>query len=383
MPGRGLLKEWVCGVGEKKSKKRRILVIEPYYGGSHQVFLDGLCKYIPADFALLTLPPRKWKMRMQLSSLWFAGEVKKIMTQQKPIDIILTSTFMDLAVFRALVTAHSDWNPGTRFYTYFHENQFAYPGRREGKEHFQFQAINFTTAVVSDRIAFNSIYNMESFCGNCLKYLKKTADIRVEDIVDEIRRKSIVLYPGLDFSELDALPAGCRHAVPVIMWNHRWEHDKNPEEFFSILHTLNDEGVLFKLIIVGQSFRNEPQCFHEAQLRLRDHILHWGYAESRHQYLRLLKQADIVVSTARQEFFGISIIEAVRAGCWPLLPHRLSYLELFPEKFLYRKGELLVQLREKLIQRPVLKQAERHELTQRFFWKDCRQQYERWFSPVD
>jgi glycosyltransferase involved in cell wall biosynthesis len=370
-------------VEESKSKQRRILIIEPYYGGSHQAFLDGLCEYIPADYTLLTLPPRKWKMRMQLSSIWFAEEVKKIMAQPKPIDIVLSSTFLDLAVFRALVTGLPGWYARTRFYTYFHENQFAYPSRIGGKGHYHFQALNFTTAVVSDRIAFNSMYNMESFCKNCLKYLKKASDIRLLDIVDEIRRKSTILYPGLDFSELDALPTGGKLTVPVIMWNHRWEHDKNPEEFFSVLYTLSEEGVLFKLIIVGQSFRNEPQCFHEARLHLRDHILHWGYVESRKEYLCLLRQADIVVSTARQEFFGISIIEAVRAGCWPLLPKRLSYPELFAEKFLYRRGELTENLREILLKRPVLNQKERHALTQKYLWQVCKHQYERWLFSAD
>ena len=41
----------------------------------------------------------------------------------------------------------------------------------------------------------------------------------------------------------------------------------------------------------------------------------------------------MVVSTAIQENFGISVMEAVAQGCFPLLPNRLSYPELVPEDF--------------------------------------------------
>ena len=39
----------------------------------------------------------------------------------------------------------------------------------------------------------------------------------------------------------------------------------------------------------------------------------------------------MVVSCARHEFFGISMVEAVAAGAYPLLPNRLAYPEVFDQ----------------------------------------------------
>jgi glycosyltransferase involved in cell wall biosynthesis len=61
-------------------------------------------------------------------------------------------------------------------------------------------------------------------------------------------------------------------------------------------------------------------------------VIHFGYAEA-DTYARLLRQADLVISTAIHEFFGVAVVEAIYAGCFPILPDRLSYPELLPERF--------------------------------------------------
>lgn len=362
---------------------KRVLVLEPYFGGSHKLFLDGLQKTVAADYTLLTLPARKWKLRMQLSAFWFVQEVEKMSVEGRRFDTVLCSTFVDVAMLGALLRSVSGWNHDARIHTYFHENQFLYPGKAQSEDSKQFAAINLNTAMASDSCGFNSHYNLESFLGAIQGVLKKTKDMRSMDCVEKIRRKSVVLYPGMDFSSVDA--AACAKedtwdsgSPPVIVWNHRWEHDKNPELFFETLYELKRKEVAFRLIVLGQSFANQPLCFEEAEKRLAGEIVHFGYAENRADYATLLHRGDVVVSTARHEFFGISILEGVRAGCYPLLPSGLSYPELYAKEYLYKPGALAGRLEEYLHHPVKLEERLVYDLTERFEWKQCKYQYKKW-----
>jgi glycosyltransferase involved in cell wall biosynthesis len=82
--------------------------------------------------------------------------------------------------------------------------------------------------------------------------------------------------------------------------------------------------------ILGRRFRDCPPSLEAFARRFGDRIDHFGYAEDRADYWRRLARCDWVLSTARHEFFGIAVVEALRAGCLPWLPERLSYVEILP-----------------------------------------------------
>lgn len=359
---------------------KKILILEPYYGGSHKQFLDGLCRHVAADYTLMTLPPRKWKMRMQLSAPWFAGKIEELPENKRFFDTMLCSTFVDVGMLKGLLWGIAGWNPKARILIYFHENQFGYPGQVPDPSVFQFTAINFNSALVSDSIRFNSFYNYDNFIAGCRKYVKKAADMDLSWTVDTLEKKSGILAPPLDFTRIDAIERKQKREVVVIVWNHRWEHDKNPEEFFQALEELDTRGVEFRLIVLGEKFRFTPDCFAKAREQFRDKIIHWGYADSYRDYISLLKEADIVVSTAFHEFFGIAVMEAVRAGCYPLLPDRLSYPELFEKRFLYGKGELVNRLQDLIRTGTSLSVNEVHRMTDRLSWKAMKEKYRSWLE---
>ncbi len=356
----------------------KILVLEPYYGGSHKNFLDALQESLPIDFVLLSLPARKWKWRMRLAAPYFVDKIVAL-SREAEFDAVFCSSFVDVAALRSLLPPAVGRLP---FYTYFHENQFAYPVRQEDERDFHFGLTNLTTVLASDKVAFSTGYNMQTFIRGVEQILRICPDMKLEGVVERIAARSSVLYPGIDFSQIDcaARTQGRSSTPPVIVWNHRWEHDKNPEFFFSTLFELDAQGLDFRLIILGQSFRRKPEIFSVAHDKLRHKMLHYGFVESRDEYARLLATGDLVVSTAEHEFYGISVIEAVRAGCMPLLPRRLSYPELFPAQFLYESGDLSNRLKSFLDDPGKIDKSAAIPLTERFSWSALKEKYSAWFS---
>ncbi len=198
--------------------------------------------------------------------------------------------------------------------------------------------INYLSALAADRVVFNSHFHAEEFLGALPVLLQAFPDFTHFDTVDTIRARTSVLHPGLPLAALDRHRAarqprawGPGMAPPVLLWNHRWEYDKNPDAFFRLLGRLDDVGVPFRLILAGQHFERKPEGLEAALTRYAGRILHYGYAEDFDAYSRLLHESDVVVSTSRHEFFGIAMMEALYCGAHPLLPNRLSYPELIPE----------------------------------------------------
>jgi glycosyltransferase involved in cell wall biosynthesis len=148
-----------------------------------------------------------------------------------------------------------------------------------------------------------------------------------------IEKKAAVVYPGCHFDPRSSLSYAKRSRPPLIIWNHRWEHDKNPEALFLALKVMQRRGIVFELALLGEAFQCKPPIFETAAGLFGDRIVQYGRVPSRKAYYQWLQRGTIVVSTARQENFGIAVVEAMAHGCLPLLPGRLSYPEILPEPF--------------------------------------------------
>ncbi|XP_062515869.1 glycosyltransferase-like domain-containing protein 1 isoform X2 [Corticium candelabrum] len=242
-------------------------------------------------------------------------------------------------------------------------------------------------------------------------------DYRPKGLSDKIRSKCKVLYYPLQFdlpapqhlkmvtlhdSELDdndqretqkgALveSAKCCQSVcselPLhIVWPHRWEHDKDPDTFFSVICDLKAAGFQFVVSVIGQVFNEVPEMFERAQSELREHILNWGYVSDRDDYLRVLKSGDVVVSTAAHEFFGVAMLEAVYCGCYPLCPNRLVYPEIFSKEHLYSTPNQLLKRLKRLCQNPqaLRKEGKCFIDLKPYLWSTLKEEYVQILLPED
>ena len=321
----------------------RIALLESYYGGSHKSWADGYQQFSQHDIDLITLPAQFWKWRMQGAAITFAR-----LLDAKP-DVILASSMIDLSIFRALTHHRLGDVP---IAMYFHENQLSYPQNHRQHHGWRYGFINFVSALTADANFFNSDFHLRDFMSQLPRLLKHFADYNELQTIEEIKAKSSALPLGIDLRRFDEYKRRPSQRPPIILWNHRWEEDKDPAAFMDSVIQLDREGWDFRVAITGESFGAMPPAFQSAQPRLGDKLIQLGCIDSFAEYAALLWQADYVVSTAWQEFFGVSVCEAIYCGCIPILPNRLNYPFLLTDELkascLYRRGKLTALLRHHL-----------------------------------
>jgi glycosyltransferase involved in cell wall biosynthesis len=301
-----------------------ILLVEPYCGGSHRAWAEGYARHSGHTVSLLRLPARFWKWRMQGGCVSMAERARAL--DHRP-DCVLASDMLNLPGFLAL---SRDLLADVPAAIYFHENQLTYPFPPGERRDLAYAMINWLSMLAADRVFFNSSYHMEDWFRALPNMLKHFPDHTHLHRIDEVRHKAEVLPVGCELERLDAVPRrDAPGESPLILWNQRWEYDKDPGTFFEALRVLKASGDPFRLAVAGRSYRQTAPEFEAARAEFSDRVLHFGYAP-RDDYHALLRQADIVVSTAIHEFFGVAVVEAIYAGCFPVLPNRLSYPDLVP-----------------------------------------------------
>jgi glycosyltransferase involved in cell wall biosynthesis len=303
----------------------KVLFLNPFHGGSHRAFAEGWARHSRHEFTLVTMPARFWKWRMRGAALHFARKV----AEPGAFDALVVTDLMSLSDLRALWGAACP--PAL---AYFHENQLSYPLPPGESMDYQFGFTDITTTLAARRVLFNSRFQHDAFFAALPGFIGMMPECRPKWVVEAIRSRSSVLHPGVD------LPAGDPDLAPpdatlppLVVWNHRWEFDKNPPAFFAALDALLARGLEFRLALLGENFQVVPKEFLSARERYGSRVVQYGFVESRAGYLDWLRRGTVAVSTADQENFGMAVVEAARLGCRPLVPGRLSYPEVIPEEF--------------------------------------------------
>ena len=148
----------------------------------------------------------------------------------------------------------------------------------------------------------------------------ETGWMRALDIIltgSEFHRELLDETRGCDPSKVTVIGCPIDHAIKehsaswttrerVVVFPHRLAPEKAPEEFAWIQDTYR------------------ARYGEDGTQWVRTHD---GHMRSKSDYYRLLGAARVVVSCARQETFGISMVEGALLGCYPVAPNRLAYPE--------------------------------------------------------
>ena len=326
-----------------------ILFLEPFYGGSHREFADGLVQHSRHRIELHTLPARFWRWRMRGAALHFA----RAAARPADYDLLLVTDLMNVADLKAVWGAECP-----PILLYVHENQLSYPKPEGEQRDFQFAFTDIASALAADVLVFNSRYHRDAYFAVLPEVLRRMPEYEPAWIPEALAAKARVLYPGCRLPPPRA-GAGAGAAPPLVIWNHRWEFDKQPAAFFAALRKVQGAGVAFQVALLGENAQYVPREFIAARKWLGERVVQYGYLPSREAYLEWLGRGAVVVSTAIQENFGISVVEAVAAGCHPLLPNRLAYPEVIPAAFheacLYDDDEALADRLIALLSSPPVK----------------------------
>ena len=368
-----------------------ITLIEPFFTGSHAAWATAYAQYSEHKIDILSLSGNYWKWRMHGGAVTLAT---KFLESGAMPDLLLVTDMLDLTTFLALTRHKTSALPVA---IYFHESQICYPWLptdrdilQKRDQHYGF--INYSSALAADAVLFNSQYHYTTFFDELPRFLKQFPDCHELGTVATIRAKSRVLPLGVDFQkfqapELQQQREEHRDHDPLILWNHRWEYDKNPDEFFQALFVLNEQGLDFRVAILGESFRQNYPIFGTARVKLGNKVVHYGYAEEFLQYARWLHRADIIPVTSHHDFFGASLVEALYCGCYPLLPKRLTYPELvpyeeYPELFYHDFQELVEKLARSLQEIETIRQQNFSHCIEQYSWQNMAPEYDTVFAAV-
>jgi hypothetical protein len=315
----------------------RILAFEAWDGGSHLAVREAIERHARFDWHWQTLRPANWRWRLRLGAADLISQAAGEGVLEQAWDVIFATSMVSLADLVSLLPKHIAGLPRV---LYMHENQAAYPpadGRGDPRDAHAV-ATNLMSMLAADCILWNSLWNRDSFLEQAQEVLTKARSPVQRDIIAEIAERSSIAWPPVEVpiaSDLEVLHNSAQakeRGLTLVAWPHRWEHDKGPEELLAIEAECGERDQL-GWVLLGEQFETIPEAFSALQQQAGDRIIHAGRAP-RAQYESWLHACDWVLSTARHEFFGVGVVEAMLAGCLPWLPDRLSYPELVPPQYM-------------------------------------------------
>ena len=313
----------------------KIVALQPWNDGSHKTVRESIDRHSRHEWQWFGLPGGEIRWRMRLGAARLMHDVVKGGVLDRGCDAIFCTGLLDVAQLRALLPARDRSIPIS---VYMHENQLVYPsGPRMKKADVErdghLAATNISSLLAADRVIFNSEFNRTSCIDSMPEFLSLSrTSYPVREWQERIMSNSTVCWPPVE-SVPDAVLRNTGSSdyqdMNLVGWPHRFEHDKGPDELLELMDARPSNDFM-RFSLFGQRYKEIPRELQVIRDRHAGRIMCDRWFDDRDDYLQELARCGWVLSTARHEFFGIAVVEAMLCGCLPWLPDRLSYPELLP-----------------------------------------------------
>jgi glycosyltransferase involved in cell wall biosynthesis len=345
-----------------------VLLVEGWMAGSHEAWARGWQQRSRHRIGIVSQPGTHWQHRMAAAAVPLAEQTARHVTEHGVPDVVVVTDMVDLASWRGLCASMVRGGlAGVPTVLYLHENQLTQPRSPNGVadgpgRHLAWT--NWRSLVAADAIWSNSWWQLDSLFDALGDLLGAAPDGEAQlPLLEALPKRCSVQPVGCDLAGLLEADRGdpgpsdrsgregshVAPGAPLVLWNHRWSHDKGLERAVTSLRTLAAEGIDFELAVVGDDDHHDPGRGERILAPVAERIVHRGWLEPG-AYRRLLLRSDVVVACPLQENFGISVVEAAAAGCVPVVPDAFAFPETIDEPALrHPRGRLTTRLREVLV----------------------------------
>ena len=131
----------------------RVVLVEPYYGGSHRAWADGLVAHSRHEIHLVTHYAAYWRCRLRRSALSLAAHIAAVFNRHPPPASLLATDMVHLAALVGFLRRDLG-DPAVALY--LHENQLTHPVGPRDRPDEGLALANWLSMAVADRVFVNS-----------------------------------------------------------------------------------------------------------------------------------------------------------------------------------------------------------------------------------